>query len=48
MNYGNLQMSDLPDEGKVRCQADFFYRQILEMAYQFLSRLEGIFQQPFR
>ena len=48
MNYGNLQMSDLPDEGKVRCRAYIFGRQSMEMAYQFLSWLEGLFQQSFR
>ena len=37
-------MFNMPDEGEARCQANFFYRPILEMAYQFLSRLEGIFQ----
>ena len=38
----------MPYEGKARCQADFFCRKILEMAYQFLSGLEGVFQQPYR
>ena len=41
-------MFNMPFESKARCQAEILYRQILEMAYQFLSRLEGIFQQPFR
>jgi len=34
----------MSDEGKVRCEADFFCGKILEVAYQFLPRLEGVFQ----
>ena len=41
-------MHNMPNEGKTRCQAYLFYRQILEMAHKFLSWLEGIFQQSSR
>ena len=46
--YGNLQMFNMPYEGKARFKAGFLCRKILEMTYQFLSGMEGIFQQPFR
>ena len=46
-NYGDLQMFNMPYAGKARCQTDFFCRKILEMAYQFLPRLEGVFQESF-
>ena len=36
-------MLNMPDEGKARFKAGFLCRKILEMAYQFLSGMEGIF-----
>ena len=40
-------MFNMPNEDKARCEADIICRKILEMAYQFLPWLEGVFQQSF-